>query len=653
MYAKLKLLPPGAVRAKGWIREQLLRNKDGMGGHLDELEPQMLATPYTTREPCERWLPAYRAGWGAELSGNYWYGLILLAFTLDDAELKAKATAWVDEVLTHQEPDGYLGTYQPTDDRWDDFNAWGTNSGMKALMAYYEATGRQDVLDAVYRCMLWFCKNWAGEKKTSYGGIVLLETMAQVYELTRDEALLRFCEDYIAYVDEHDFYENSRRAYLSPRLIYSSEHSAGYMTHMWAYTAAYNANGDRLSLRAVENGMRKLEDKILQKTGGVPCFAEFLAPRSGHAETEYCAYAYFQAEMLKLMETTGKIHYADLMEMVTFNGAQGARKKDEKAIPYMSSPNQLYATKHSSWFTTNLQMYTPCYPTACCPTVSVWIMPTFVRSLAMEGEGALWFGTYGPCDVRWNGMTVTEETDYPFRDTVRFRIAGSGKTTLCFRIPAWCRNAAVSVNGEAVTAPAEDGWLRLEREYRDGDEITLHLPMEVRISQVDDRDAGNQRPIAIEYGPLLMAFHVPEKWKQVPSEGYTPLPEGWAWWNCQATAPKDPRGDTYEQNGLRGHVASWYFAMDEHVRPEDITVELCDGGYVWEEPQIRMRVPVYRAIHAYAPYAKKTMEPFECPLTVYGEPYEIELVPYGCTNLRISYIPRAKLPAEPMPEIKR
>lgn len=152
--ARLKRLPPGAITATGWLREQLIRNKAGMGGCLDALEPRMIATPYTTREPEPGWAEKERAGWGAEISGNYWGGLIGLAFALDDAELKAKAEGWVNAVLANQGDDGYLGAYTEDDNRFDDFNAAGTNRGMQALLTYYEATGRQEVLEAVQRCML-------------------------------------------------------------------------------------------------------------------------------------------------------------------------------------------------------------------------------------------------------------------------------------------------------------------------------------------------------------------------------------------------------------------------------------------------------------------------------------------------------------------
>jgi len=90
-YNQLTRLPLGSVTAEGWLKTQLERNKAGMGGHLDELEPEMIAKPYVDRNHKSKVSP----GWSGEISGTYWTGLVQLAFTLNDEELKAKARKWV------------------------------------------------------------------------------------------------------------------------------------------------------------------------------------------------------------------------------------------------------------------------------------------------------------------------------------------------------------------------------------------------------------------------------------------------------------------------------------------------------------------------------------------------------------------------------
>ena len=129
-YSKLFPLPLGSITARGFLFDQLSRNKNGMGGHLDELEPEMIRDPYIGRKHVPGWDDAAQAAWGGEISGNYWTGLIELAYSLNDDELIRKAASWVDAALKNQHEDGYLGTFDPDkDDIYADYNAWGTACG--------------------------------------------------------------------------------------------------------------------------------------------------------------------------------------------------------------------------------------------------------------------------------------------------------------------------------------------------------------------------------------------------------------------------------------------------------------------------------------------------------------------------------------------
>ena len=110
-YQKWERFPLGSIRAEGFLREQLLRGKDGMAGHLYELEPKMIYDPFVHKSYVPAWGDGDQSGWGAEISGNFWTGYIEHAFTLGDDEMIATATDWVNKMLKNQKADGYLGTY--------------------------------------------------------------------------------------------------------------------------------------------------------------------------------------------------------------------------------------------------------------------------------------------------------------------------------------------------------------------------------------------------------------------------------------------------------------------------------------------------------------------------------------------------------------
>jgi hypothetical protein len=358
--------------------------------------------------------------------------------------------------------------------------------------------------------------------------------------------------------------------------------------------------------------------------------------------------------LAELSRITGDTIYGDEMERVTFNGAQGARKKDERAIAYLTSPNQVFATMDSSYADHLHQVYAPCVPVSCCPVMSVRILPEFICGMVLTDvkddievntDGDLYFAAYAPVKIKHGSMQVEMETLYPFRDRIDFKIslAESFEKTLYFRIPAWCDHAELSINGKVQTVectPATNA--QLKRLWADGDVITLRLPMEVRISRLNDADRSGLYPIAVEYGALVFALPVPERWEAWEGKPATQLPEGWFWYNVYPDN-KESTLDVYDNMGMRKHLITYNVALDENIQPDDIEVDLCElDGYPWEKPLIKMRLPAYKAPYSYPPYPSKTFEPYcEGGKAYVTDRLTIELIPYGCTNLRITYMPRA------------
>ena len=74
---KLTNLPLGSIQPTGFLRDQLIKSRDGMGGHLDEIEPGMIADPYIKKTLVKAWGDRDQSGWGAEISGSYYRSLVL------------------------------------------------------------------------------------------------------------------------------------------------------------------------------------------------------------------------------------------------------------------------------------------------------------------------------------------------------------------------------------------------------------------------------------------------------------------------------------------------------------------------------------------------------------------------------------------------
>ena len=625
-------LPLGSITARGWLKDQLARSRDGMGGHLDELEPQMIATPYTTRETFAGW-GADTPGWGAEISGNYWDGLVQLAWTLNDEGLKAKAAKWVEEALRNAETNGYFGTYGPKDNRFEDYNASGNTTGYLAMLRYAEATGRQDVFEAVHKALLWFCDNWSGDRKTRYSGVLITYPMIEVYRKTGDRRLLDFCLDYQRYLEKDDLFRISAKSFSSDDFEYNGNHAVAYANYLAIPAMLYAGTGNRPYLDASVKSYGKLVKNAMHVTGAQSGNDEWLSAPRVIGESEYCGFVSLVNCSARLAAITGDMRFGDQMELTAFNAVQGARKKDERGVQYFSSPNMVYATRTSS-HCQNDNLFGPIHFVACCAARSVQVMPEFTRSLAMsDREGNLHLVAYAPCAISWRGLELVSETAYPFRDTVTYVVRGT--KPVAFEIvpkkPGWCPSMTVRVNGESGAS--------LKRTWKDGDTLTLKFEMPVRVERFDDH--AGIHPLTFRRGPLVYSLPIGEKWKNLgDGKGLapTPLPKGWAWWSVEPVIDEKPLPQHYERPGYLREMISWNVAFDESrldVAVEDLPLD----GYVWEHPPVRINVKGYKAIYAFPPYPAKTTE-FYSPLQTVTRPMPVSLVPFGCTSIRITYFPR-------------
>ena len=642
-HGRFSKLPLGDIKAEGWIKQQLEIEAQGVSGHFDELEPNMIAKPYVTREREEQ----IHVSWSAEISATYWTGLVQLAFVLDDEKLKKKAEAWVNGVLAAQEPDGYMGAYQQTDNRMEDYNACGVGFAVRALIAYYEATGRKDVLDACHRGLLWFVKEWKGHY-TDYAGPILIESMAVVFLHTGDKSLLEWAESYMKWLDKNSRWPNSVSAYLRETINHCTIHAVAYGMALPMPAILYSCNGNQEYLQASINATEKVMSLCGQRTGAPSSNNEWLSPPGATCETEYCNFATFAQSFAWLAMIDGDAKYGDWIEKIVFNGAQGAKKKDGRAIAYMSSPNQVLATQNSSIYgpRADMEVYAPIYPVSCCPAQAVRVIPEYVRMFAMSDcDENLYFCCYGPCSMttRAGGVNVKieEKTEYPFNDEIEFNLSleRDAKFSLNFKIPTWCKSPSFFVNGQEIKDNFQPGtYFQINRSWKNGDSVRMEFPAEIQIHTVDDRDSANRQPYTIERGPLLFALPINPKWNEVKGSPLTPLPDGWSWYEAC------PDYHLHDNIHVFHEGCPWNYALDmKDLSPTSEIRFLREDnptGNPWEKSPVSIEIPAHKIIHGFAHNTQKTYEPYG-GWELSDKIESIRLVPYGCTNLRISYFPHS------------
>jgi DUF1680 family protein len=123
----------------------------------------------------------------------------------------------------------------------------------------------------------------------------------------------------------------------------------------------------------------------------------------------------------------------------------------------------------------------------------------------------LWLNLYGGNRLSTHladgsAIELTETTDYPWNGkiTIAFRQAAAAPFSVFLRIPGWCRNARLMVNGQAAKAHLVPGqYATVNRLWKKGDVITLQLPMPVTLVEANPMVEETRNQVAVKRGPVL------------------------------------------------------------------------------------------------------------------------------------------------------
>jgi hypothetical protein len=128
-------------------------------------------------------------------------------------------------------------------------------------------------------------------------------------------------------------------------------------------------------------------------------------------------------------------------------------------------------------------------------------------------------------------VKISETTDYPFSETINFKLSLPTKVKfpLYLRVPRWCDAASVKINGQATGVKSKPlAFLALNREWKDGDTVSLQLPMKLKIRTW----AKNQNAVSLNHGPLSYSLAIKERWAK-----YGTRDANWPEWEVFPDSP--------------------------------------------------------------------------------------------------------------------
>ncbi|MBI5386251.1 MAG: glycoside hydrolase family 127 protein [Verrucomicrobia bacterium] len=620
-------LPPGVVEPTGWLRDWCLAARDGFTGHMDDYDAEFKRAWAADHKMTGERLDWPKGGWPYE-GGGYWFdGLVRLGYVLHDEALIQQAKRRLDVVVTNMSPNAilflwWLNRNKPEDRQGslvsEAWPIWANGLLGRALAGYYAASGDPRVLrtleagysgDRDWLRLGWAMSNpWpAFDAHTWTGNPEIAAALTRL-----------FSKDGGGLIGGFASWNRYRRMPDPKPGAEKNDHVVHFLESTTPWTLGYLWTGNREFLDATLAWHDLLERESMQPSG-VPVADEYYGPTGAFRGTETCDVAAYLWSQIALLTVSGQGRMADRAERAFFNASPATVARDFKTHVYFQCPNRVVdkSPPHPHGPQAEGNSYKSKHYPLCCTAALNRIVPWYVTHMWMATyDNGLAATHYGPCKVSaWVADRVPVEimcrTDYPFDDVIAMSVKPARAATfaLAFRIPGWCKNPALSVNGTALEAvPDAKGFVRVERLWKPGDAIRLRLPMSASVATGRDRNAQGAPYASVSYGPLLFALPIPES-----PDANTPDPT--AKWNY-ALDVKEP-GLTLERGPM---PARWDWPLAAPLKLRANVIEV-----VWNPDPKAPRLPTQPTAGS-----KPTQ-----PLT---------LVPYGCTKFRISMFPVAAGP---------
>jgi hypothetical protein len=635
-------LPLGSIKPEGWLKSQLQAQAAGLTGNVDDFWPDLLNS-------------SWRGGDGdAWERGPYFLdGLVPLAYLLDDEHLKEKVKSWIEPILSSSSDTGWYGPAKNKD-------RWPLSVANKVLMQYYEATSDTralEVLKKYFRYLHdtppdWPDGEWRGVRamENAVTGYWLYRQTGEQWILETIESIQKNSFDWTSQYEKFPWDSAALAEKRIPTATWTGLSAHGVNNGMAIKYPGlwYQQSGDVRFKNSVYEGIKKYDLNHGQAAGRFSC-DEHLSGKSPDRGTELCNVVEYMFSLEELYEIMGDNSLADRLELLTFNALPGTTTADMWAHQYDQQSNQVVVSaQERAWASngkySNIYGLMPNF--ACCLANMHQGWPKFTQSLWMATkDNGLIAVAYSPSSVKakvadGREITITEETDYPFKGEIKFKIntVNPVRFPLSFRIPGWADSVSISFKGKTVKGTG-GSTVRLNRKWSYGDLISMIIPMKIRTEKRYNNST------AVLRGPLYFSLRMEKEYKSVKINYDNFSYKGSVDWEIYPLSPWNYGLMIDKKNLERGlNITENRITEYPFADKGDMIWSADSGKYItWNKDAALVITARGMKISGWGMKDNSADIPPLSPVKPEGVTEVIQLVPYGSAKLRITEFPTIDL----------
>jgi len=427
-----------------------------------------------------------------------------------------------------------------------DFETYNMGHLMTAACVHYRATGKNSLLDVAKKATNYlydFYKKSSPELARNaicpshYMGVV------EMYRTTKDPKYLELAESLINIRSMVKNGTDHNQDRIPFRLQTKATGHAVRANYLYSGVAdVYAETGDDSLFTALNLIWQNLVQRKLYVTGGCGALYDGVSPEGTSykpSEIQQVHQAYGRDYQLpnitahnescanignilwnwRMLLITGEARYADIMELVMYNSLLAGVSLDGKGYFYT---NPLCVTDDLTytlrWSKEREEYISYCN---CCPPNTVRTIAEIQNYIYSLSDKGLWINLYGGNTLSatlkdGSELKLVQETNYPWDGDIQisFIQVPEKEFSVFLRIPGWCNEAEVSVNGEKMDLSLVPGeYAELKRNWSKADKIKLILHMPVKLIEANPLVEETRNQVAVKRGPVvycLESVDIPE-----------------------------------------------------------------------------------------------------------------------------------------------